>query len=118
MVSVLEGPAQWQRIERKPDLRGVAIDFMNRTEQSCQGRRPGFFVKSGKKNFKRCFGIHNCLSGISWITKTESLAGFSPGVSSGKALVVVHFARRRACLAGWLAISQCSEACLTGKLGR
>jgi hypothetical protein len=44
ILRVLESLEKRQRVKSEPDLRRVAIDLVNRTQQSGQSRCPGFRI--------------------------------------------------------------------------
>ena len=44
IVGLFQCALQWQRIKSKPNLRGIAIDFMDCSQQRDQRRGPGFLV--------------------------------------------------------------------------
>src|ERR1700704_176588 len=61
VVGLLQRAEQRQRIESKPYLGGVAIDFVDRSQKGSQRGRPGLFVVLIQEPFKRCFDIHSVL---------------------------------------------------------
>ncbi len=61
VVCLLQRAEQRQRVESKPNLRGVAIDFVDRAQERGQSGCPGFFVVLTQEFFKGCFGIHSVL---------------------------------------------------------
>jgi hypothetical protein len=54
ILRVLESLEKRQRVKSEPDLRRVAIDLVNRTQQSGQSRCPGFFIVLFKVTFELC----------------------------------------------------------------
>src|SRR5690242_20035032 len=52
ILSPLQRQKQPERIKRKPDLRRIAIDFVNRSQKRGQRARPSLFILLVKKVFK------------------------------------------------------------------
>src|SRR4051812_44739037 len=61
VFGLLQRPEQRQWIKGKPDLGGVAINFVNRPQKCCQGRGPSLFVVAGEELFKLSFSRHSLI---------------------------------------------------------
>ena len=58
IVGLFQRALQWQRIKSKPNLCGIAIYFMDCSQQRDQRRGPCFLVVLIQKCLKRCFSVH------------------------------------------------------------